>query len=213
MSLQERTLVIKNFDPEKTTNRLLKELCIQGGPVRNVVVKPDHAFVEYEDVDSVGYSKALLDGIELFGKKLIMEPKMRALSYFKYTQILQDYIKYDKHRQQLELQQQQVLAYHHQQQAQAQLQQQQQPHFIDPSLNAPVNFVQQPDPQAFNYNPFAIQSQFIAPPNQLPSASMQPCPNNDNNVRRSRSFNQHHQRAGQFNRSRSARTNDWSRRR
>lgn len=96
MSLQERTLVIKNFDPDQTTNQLLRELCMQAGPIRNVVLKPDHAFVEFEDVESVGYSKALLDGIRLFGRPLIMEPKLRHESYLKYTKLLNDYIIYDK---------------------------------------------------------------------------------------------------------------------
>lgn len=110
MSLQERTLVIKNFDPEKTSSKLLKELCIQGGPVRNVIVRPDHAFVEYEDIESVGYSKALLDGVVLFGKKLILETKMREPRYFKYTKLLNDYIRYDKEQQR----QQQALLYQQQ---------------------------------------------------------------------------------------------------
>lgn len=96
MSLQERTLVVKNFDPEKTSQKLLKELCLQAGPVRNVVVRQDHAFVEFEDVESVGFAKALLDGVILHKKKLYMEPKLRTAHYYKYTRLLQDYIKYDK---------------------------------------------------------------------------------------------------------------------
>lgn len=99
MSLQERTLVIKNFDPEKTTTKLLKELCMQAGPVRNVVVKPDHAFVEYDDMESVGYSKALLDGIQMFGQTLVMETKLKGPIYHKYSKLLNDYIDYDRRRQ------------------------------------------------------------------------------------------------------------------
>lgn len=100
MSLQERTLVVKNFDPDRTTATLLKELCLQAGPVKNVVIKPDHAFVEFEDVDSVGYCKALLEGVVMFGQKLIMEPKLKAPTYFRYTKLLSDYINYDKQKQQ-----------------------------------------------------------------------------------------------------------------
>lgn len=107
MSLQERTLVVKHFDPEKTTHNILKELCIQGGPIRNVVVKPDHAFIEYEDVESVGYSKALLDGIELFGKKLQFEPKSKSASHYRYTNLLHEYVRYDKRNKQIQQQQQQ----------------------------------------------------------------------------------------------------------
>lgn len=96
MSLQERTLVVRNFDPDKTTQRILKELCLQAGPVRNVVVRQDHAFVEFEDVESVGFAKALLDGVILHKKKLNMEPRLKTANYYKYTRLLQDYIKYDK---------------------------------------------------------------------------------------------------------------------
>jgi len=106
MSLQERTLVIKNFDPNLTTNELLKELCIQAGPLRNVVLKTDHAFVEFEDVDSVAYAKALLDGVRLFGRPLVMEPKLRDDRNLKYTKLLNDYIAYDKEQEKRRLQDQ-----------------------------------------------------------------------------------------------------------
>lgn len=157
MSLQERTLVVKNFDPDKTTANLLKELCLQGGPVRNVVVKPDHAFIEYEDIESVGYSKALLEGVELFGKKLVMEPKTRKVSYFKHTQLLHDYIRYDK--QQRNQQQQQQLLQQQQQQQQFQLQQQMIASFNqNPEQQAQYNNM----PQPFEQNPnFPIN--FVSP--------------------------------------------------
>lgn len=102
MSLQERTLVVKNFDPEKTTQKLLKELCLQAGPVKNVIMRQDHAFVEFEDVESVGFSKALLDGICLHGKKLFLEPKLKTEEYYRYTKLLQDYIRYDKQQRALQ---------------------------------------------------------------------------------------------------------------
>lgn len=140
MSLQERTLVIKNFDPERTTFKLLKELCLQGGPVRNVVVKSDHAFVEFEDVESVGYSKALFDGIEMFGKKLHMEPKIKTdQSYYKYSQKLLDYVIYDR--------QQQAVQHQAQQSQQIQFNQQNQQFVaITPTPRANVTN----DPQIFN---------------------------------------------------------------
>lgn len=109
MSLQERTLVVKNFNPEKTTQKLLKELCLQAGPVRNVVIRHDHAFVEFDDVESVGFAKALLDGIYLHGKKLILEPKLKTEEYYRYSKFLQDYIRYDQ--QQRALQQQSLQAF------------------------------------------------------------------------------------------------------
>ena len=98
MFLQERTIVVRGFDEEKTTNRLLKELFIQAGPVRNIVLKPTHAFVEFEDADSVGYAKALLDGVMLFKRKLTLDPKERNPAYFRYTQCLKDYVEYDKRK-------------------------------------------------------------------------------------------------------------------
>lgn len=123
MSLQERTLVVKNFNPKKVNKTLLEELFLQAGPVKNVVVKPDHAFVEFEDVDSVGYSKALLEGIRMHGKQLILVPKVNTQDSVKYTQLLQNYIRFTKQQQsqqqQLLMQQQRM---QHQQHAQVQFQ-------------------------------------------------------------------------------------------
>lgn len=189
MSLQDRTLVVKNFDPERTTSSLLKELFIQGGPIRNVVFKPDHAFVEFEDVESVGYTRALLEGVELFGRKLVVEPKNRSPEHFKFTKIIQDYIRFDKqHRQQIQ-QQQQMMAYH-QQQA---LQMPYQPIVfspVDPSLQLqlPNNASHAVNPQICDYNSPFLQNPF-ASPNQMPSTSVRR--NNNDNIRRSRSFNHH----------------------
>lgn len=126
MSLQERTLVVRNFDPDRTTPKLLKELCLQGGPVRKVVMRLDHAFVEYEDIESVGYSKALLDGIKMFDHSLSFEPKLRLNMYAKYTRALHDYIRFDREQEQRADQQRQQLIYQQQQQQQLLLQQQQQ---------------------------------------------------------------------------------------
>lgn len=164
MSLQERTLVVKNFDPEKTTPKLLKELFLQAGPVRNVVVRPDHAFVEFEDVESVGYSKALLDSVVMFDRQLVMEPKTRCQTHFRYTQILQNYINFDKQQramqqQQEALNQQQMIVYNQQKQNQTTIPYQQYgPQPINSSLQfPPVNFIPGPNPRLFDPN--AIQPQ------------------------------------------------------
>lgn len=175
MSLQERTLVVKNFDPEKTTPMLLKELCIQAGPVKNVVIKPDHAFVEFEDVESVGYSKALLDGVVMFGQKLILEPKLKAPFYFKYTKLLSDYINYDKQKQQQAFDHHRAMSqqeFHRQQLANKQMPQnpahQPQDSSTIPQFahsypqQYPINFVQSADPQILNPNAF-LQPQFAIP--------------------------------------------------
>lgn len=184
MSLQERTLVVRNFDPEKTTAHLLKELCIQSGPVKNVVIKPDHAFVEFEDVDSVGYCKALLDGVVMFGQKLSMEPRLKTPCYFKYTKLLNDYINYDKQRQHQTFEHHRAVAEREYQEElmkkQYQSPQQRMPQpsqgpsspspFVDPfPQQYPINFVQSADPQIFEPNPFmqtqfATQSTMQAPP-------------------------------------------------
>lgn len=195
MSLQERTLVVKNFDPEKTNSRILKELCLQGGPVRNVVVRPDHAFVEYEDAESVGYSKALLDGISLFGRKLIMEPKLsRDQSYRKYTDILHEYIKYDKHQQELQRQQQQqILLYNQQAQMAAQYPFQS---FSDLNLQQPITYYPTINQHMQHNNVFLPQNQFNCPDQTTGSMPGY----NNNQLGRSRSFN-HHQQPKSRNRS------------
>ena len=94
MSLQERTVVVRNFDPDRVTKELLEELFVQTGPVRNIVFRSDHAFVEFEDVESVGYSKALLDGVMLHGKKLNVNAKIPNQANFKYCIMLRDCINY-----------------------------------------------------------------------------------------------------------------------
>lgn len=197
MSLQERTLVVKNFDADKTTHKLLKELCLQGGPVRKVVVKPDHAFVEYEDVESVGYSKALLDGVELFGRKLIMEPKSREASFFKYTRILHDYVQYDKQQQQALQHQQHMMNLYHQQ---AQLGTQ---YYVQPNqnLHTSVGLIPNFDPHILQ-NFSTPQHQYVCP--DVPSGSV-PRYNNNSQFRRSRSFHNHNERGRS---SQSSRNND-----
>lgn len=191
MSLQERTLVVKNFDPEKTTSKLLKELCIQGGPVRNVVMRPDHAFVEYEDVESVGYSKALLDGIELFGKDLILEPKLRNASYRRYTNILQEYIKNDKHKREVERQQQErVMFYNQQAQLAAQY-----PFHVSQNLQPPIYYQNSTPLIPPQNNVFAPQPQQFVNPVQT-STPMQTFSRNPS----SRSSSNHHHHSKNRNR-------------
>lgn len=181
MSLQERTLVVKNFDPDQMTPRLLKELCIQAGPVRNVVIKPDHAFVEYEDIESVGYSKALLDGIIMFGKKLILEPKTKTPIYFKDTQLLRDYIQYDKQNKAIQQQQQTMMML---------AGQQTQAHgFVQPQAHVVPYPSSNPDPTIFNYLPQSSinrQDSFAIHSRGRPSTSSYVTHNNNSNRRRPR---------------------------
>lgn len=39
-------------------------------------MRPDHAFIEYEDEKSVAYALAVMDGVALHGKKLDIQPKI-----------------------------------------------------------------------------------------------------------------------------------------
>ena len=75
------------FHPN-VTKELLKELFIQVGPVRNVVLRPDHAFIEFEDSDSVAYALAAMDGVHLFQRPLRMEPKRPDSSAYRYLEQL-----------------------------------------------------------------------------------------------------------------------------
>ncbi|RWS12078.1 hypothetical protein B4U79_05741 [Dinothrombium tinctorium] len=77
IDLQERTLRVTNID-SKVTKELLRELFNQKvGPVVNVVLKPDFAFIEFEDSDSVAYAIAMMDGVKLFDSELNLQPKLQ----------------------------------------------------------------------------------------------------------------------------------------
>ena len=67
---------VTNFDSEKITKELIKELFVQAGPVVNVVLRPDHCFVEFVHKESVSYAIALMHGVHLFGREVVMEPKV-----------------------------------------------------------------------------------------------------------------------------------------
>lgn len=54
--LEERTLVVRNFDPDLTTKELLEELFSNFGPINNVVLKRDFAFIGYTEPESVAYA-------------------------------------------------------------------------------------------------------------------------------------------------------------
>ena len=52
-------------------------VCVQqGGPVRKIVFKEQFSYVEFEDAESVAYCLALFDGVELFGDRLQLAPKI-----------------------------------------------------------------------------------------------------------------------------------------
>lgn len=92
MDLQMRTLRVTagngwDFD-KRVTKEILQELFIQVGPVRNIVLKNSFAFIEFQDTDSVAYALAAMDGVQLFGKTLNLEPKIKSEGVFKYLKNL-----------------------------------------------------------------------------------------------------------------------------
>lgn len=48
----------------------------KGGPVKKIVFREQFSFVEFEDAESVAYCLALFDGVELFGDRLQLQPKI-----------------------------------------------------------------------------------------------------------------------------------------
>ena len=56
MSMEERTLVVRNIDGDKLSIGLLEELFSNFGPLVRVVLRPTFAFVEYTKKESVGYA-------------------------------------------------------------------------------------------------------------------------------------------------------------
>ncbi|RWS27731.1 ATP-binding protein involved in chromosome partitioning-like protein [Leptotrombidium deliense] len=90
IDLQERTLKVTNID-SNVSKELLHELFSQAGPVVNVVHKPEFAFVEFEDAESVGYAMALMQGVALNGSELQMQPKLNRPEYYRYLNTLKQY--------------------------------------------------------------------------------------------------------------------------
>jgi len=90
MDLQARTLRVSNYG-RQVTSAILKELFSQGGPVRKIVFKDSFSFIEFDDEESVGYCLALFDGIELFGDRIQLSPKINKPEAFNYLQTLKNY--------------------------------------------------------------------------------------------------------------------------
>lgn len=56
-SLQERTIVVRNIDGNRQwCKELLTELFSTFGPLVNIVLRPDFAFVEYTHREAVGFA-------------------------------------------------------------------------------------------------------------------------------------------------------------
>ena len=56
MSLEERTLVLRNIDGDNLSVDLLTELFSNFGPVLKIVLRRDFAFIEYAVKDAVAYA-------------------------------------------------------------------------------------------------------------------------------------------------------------
>uniref|UniRef100_A0A7E4VNQ6 RRM domain-containing protein n=1 Tax=Panagrellus redivivus TaxID=6233 RepID=A0A7E4VNQ6_PANRE len=77
----ERTLFVTNFT-EKVDKNLLYELFLQMGPIYEVTVKTNSennqvpfAFIEFEDEESVIFACEMMDGLRLYGRKLVVKPR------------------------------------------------------------------------------------------------------------------------------------------
>lgn len=56
MSMEERTLVVRNIDGDRLSIDLLDELFSNFGPLVRVVLRSSFAFIEYTKKESVGYA-------------------------------------------------------------------------------------------------------------------------------------------------------------
>ncbi len=56
MSMEERTLVVRDIDGDRLSIDLLDELFSNFGPLVRVVLRPTFAFIEYTKKESVGYA-------------------------------------------------------------------------------------------------------------------------------------------------------------
>lgn len=92
-SVARRTLYVTSFNSKTITKNLLKELFCQGGPVVDITLFDTHAYVLFEDEESVPYCLALFNEIELYGHKLRISPRIRtkdALSSLRYLKLVRD---------------------------------------------------------------------------------------------------------------------------
>lgn len=95
-SRAKKTLYVTGFDPRRATKELLEELFMQGGPVTDVKLFDSHAYVQFQDPESVSYSLALFSEIELHGQKLRINAKQKSresLSHLKYLQQVREILR------------------------------------------------------------------------------------------------------------------------
>lgn len=99
---RDRTLWVGSLHPEVTEDHLY-ELFLQAGPLDDVKIPKDNngqnknfAFVTFTHAVSVGYSMALMGGVSLFGRKLIMQRRPNATVDDTYIDIMNNFIAHRK---------------------------------------------------------------------------------------------------------------------
>ncbi|CAL8078348.1 unnamed protein product [Calicophoron daubneyi] len=70
----DRTLYLRNITAD-IKEPLLYELFLQAGPVEDVAIKGNIAFVTFEDEESVLYACSLFEGIKLYGNEIVVRPR------------------------------------------------------------------------------------------------------------------------------------------
>lgn len=84
----KRTLYVTGFNPKLTTERLLHEIFIQGGPVVSIKLFETHAYVHFEHEESVPYCLALFNDLELHGNVLRVSPRFKTKDTYSYADFL-----------------------------------------------------------------------------------------------------------------------------
>lgn len=83
-----RTLYVTGFNSKKITKPLLKDLFTQGGPVVDITLFETHAYILFQDEESVPYCLALFNEVELHGEKLRLNPRFRTKDTYCYINYL-----------------------------------------------------------------------------------------------------------------------------
>lgn len=83
-----KTIYITGFNPRLINKHLLEEIFIQGGPIKDITLFETHAYILFEDEESVPYCLALFNDIELHGQKLRLSPRFKTKETFNYLNYL-----------------------------------------------------------------------------------------------------------------------------
>ncbi|KAH9362810.1 uncharacterized protein LOC144148078 [Haemaphysalis longicornis] len=97
---RDRTLWVGNLHP-RVTEDLLYELFLQAGPLDDVKIPKDNtgknknfAFVTFTHAVSVGYTLALMEGVNLYGRKLNIQPRPNAAVDNTYIDMMNNHYAY-----------------------------------------------------------------------------------------------------------------------